>query len=441
MRTALSIALADRAMVTHQEKQLADESVRASKRAAHSWAADVGPGLASVASDNDPGGIATYTLAGAWYGFDLLWMCVLSYPSTVALQLIAARVAVVTGRGLTTNMRAHYSSLFYFFAVARFLFANTFNVAVDLLAMGVALHVFIGGSVAWLTLLSGAASIALQCLVPYARYARIVKWMALAMFAYVGVIVVVEVPWQTVLMRAFVPRVDWNEDYITMLIAVLGTTVSPYLMFAQAEQEVRDGGRRDQKALNGQMRKIRRDTLLRTALSNVAALCMMIAAAATLHLMQKTPVGEPVDMARVLAPLAHGYASHVLAVALIGSALLALPPLAGSAAQAVASSFDWPRGEQRDRRIAWLLVGVTGLGAAAAMVLAVLRVEPVHALYWSAVANGMTVTPVLALLVLLGAKREVVGDFVAHWTVRVLSWFATLATGAAIVAHFVLEFV
>lgn len=299
----------------------------------------------------------------------------------------------------------------------------------------------------WWALMGGGVSIALQWFVPYARYAQVLKWATLAMFAYVGVIMVVAIPWQTVAMRAFVPHVVWSEEYVTMLIAVLGTTVSPYLMFAQAEQEVQEknaAGGRDTAShaqpFDRHMRRIRRDTLLRTALSNAGALCMMIAAAATLHLMQATPTGETVQMARVLEPIAHGYAGRLLGVALIGSALLALPPLAGSAAQALASSFDWPRGERRDRRIAWLLLAVMVAGIVGAVVLAMRHVEPVKALYWSAVVNGMTVTPVLALLVLLSSKREV-GRSVAHWTLRALSWLATLATAATIVAHFVLEFV
>jgi Mn2+/Fe2+ NRAMP family transporter len=420
-----------------------DGSLKGSARPAHSWAADVGPGLVTTASDNDPSGLATYTLAGAWYGFDLLWVCVLTYPSTVALQLIGSRVAAITGRGLTVNMREHYSPLFFYFAVARFLIANTFNITVDVLAMGIALRVFCGGSLAWLTLVSGCASLVLQWHVPYARYAQVLKWLTFAMFAYVGVVLIVEVPWQTVAIRSFVPRVVWNEGYVTMLIAVLGTTVSPYLLFAQAEQEaqdVEDGEPARREALDRKMSKARRDTLLRTALSNAVAICVMIAAAATLHLLQRTPAGQTVQMAAVLEPLTHGYAGHVLALALFGSASLALPPLAGSAAHAVASSFQWRRGEQRDRRIAWLLAAIMAVGMAAAVTLAAYRVEPVTALYWSAIVNGMTVTPVLVLLVLLSSRREAVGDLAAHWSLRALSWFATIATAAVLVAHVVLEF-
>src|SRR5689334_8996739 len=162
-----------------QKKTALDGRMSGAARPAHSWAADVGPGLVTIASDNDPSGIATYTLAGAWYGFDQLWICVLSYPSTVALQLIAARVAAITGRGLTANMRKHDWPPFFYFAVARFLIANTFNIAVDVLAMGVALRVQSGGSLVWLTLLSGCASLGLQWGIAYARYARFLKWLTL----------------------------------------------------------------------------------------------------------------------------------------------------------------------------------------------------------------------------------------------------------------------
>lgn len=413
-------------------------------RVAHSWAADVGPGLVTAASDNDPSGIATYTLAGAWYGFDLLWVCVLTYPSTVALQLIASRVAAITGRGLTANMREHYSPLFLYFAVARFLVANTFNIAVDLLAMGVALRMLSGGSLAWLTLASGAASLLLQWLVPYPRYAQALKWLTLAMFAYVGVVLVVDVPWRTVALRSFVPRVEWDEGYVTMLIAVLGTTVSPYLLFAQAEQEARDddaGESARREALDRKMARTRRDSLVRTALSNAVSIVVMIAAAATLHLSGHTPAGQPVRMAAVLEPLAHRYAGDVLACALIGAASLALPPLAGSAAQAVASSFERVRGERRERLLALSVVALVAAGVALALGLAIRGVEPVKALYWSALVNGMTVTPVLVLLVLLSSAKKAVGDLAAHWSLRALSWLATVATAAVLVAHVVLEVV
>jgi Mn2+/Fe2+ NRAMP family transporter len=425
------------------DKGIPYRGVSASRPAVQSWASDTGPGLATLGSDNDPSGIATYTLAGAWFGYDLLWACVLSYPSMVALQLISTRVAAITGKGLTANMREHYSPVFYYFAVARFLLANSLNIAVDILAVGAAMHVAVGAPVSLLALACGAGSVALQWWIPYPRYARALQWLTLGLFAYAGVIFVIHVPWQEVALRAFVPRIVWKEDYITMLIAVLGTTVSPYLLFSQAQQEVHElkgqasSGRPDGRPKS--LRRVRSDTLLRTALSNSAGLLMMIAAAGVLHAAH-SGAGEPVALARVLEPLAHGYASIVLGAALIGTALLALPLLAGSAAEAVASSFDWPNGEPRDQRVGLLLIAITVLGVIVAMGLDAFAVDPIMALYWSAVVNGMTVTPVLVLLVLLGTRHAAVGDLAAHWSLRALSWLATFVTGAALTAHFVLEF-
>ncbi|MEX3788011.1 NRAMP family divalent metal transporter [Paraburkholderia sp. BR14374] len=416
-----------------------------SSQPARSWAADLGPGLASLGCDNDPSGIATYSLAGAWYGYDMLWTCILSYPSMVALQLVSTRVAAVTGHGLTANMRAHYSPVFFYFAVARFVIANTLNIAVNVMAMAVVIQRFTHGPLWLLTLACGCTSIALQWFIPYARYAQVLKWLMLPMFAYLGVLLIVDVPWHTVVLRSLVPHVEWKEDFVTMLMAVLGTTMSPYLLFSQAEQEAQEEHRQhEQHAARGdrrsseQLRRLRNQTLIRTALSSVAASCMMIAAAATLHSAQTQP-GEPTELSRALEPLLKGYAGPLLGLALVGSALLALPPLAGSAAQAVASSFNWPRGKQRDRRIAVLLVALAGLGTLLGLALGLWRVDPVKALYWSAVVNGMTITPVLVLLVLLSAKREAVGELVAHWSLRALCWLATLTTGVVVVAHFVLD--
>lgn len=420
------------------------EHANRSELPAHAWAADLGPGLGTIATDNDPGGILTYSLAGAQYGFDLLWVCVLSYPSMVALQLVATRVAAVTGKGLTENMREHYARWIFLIAVARFLGANTVNMAADILAMGEAARLMFGGPVVPFMILFAAASIALQWWVPYARYANVLKWLALSLFAYAGVMFATDVPWRAVAWHALVPGFTWSKDYFGMLLAVLGTTVSPYLLFSQAEQEVQE--RADEGRASGerrredpaQLKKMRRDTLVRTLLSNACGALILVAAAITLHATHQ-PVGNAQTAALAIAPVAHGYASPVLGLALLGTALLALPPLAGSAAHAAASSFGWPRGEQRDHRIAGVLVALMVTSAAIALLFHGCGVDPVKACYWSALANGMTVAPVLVLLLLLSRRREAVGEMKTHVVTRALCWLATLATGAALVVHSVLE--
>jgi NRAMP (natural resistance-associated macrophage protein)-like metal ion transporter len=415
---------------------------------AHSWAAHVGPGLVSTATDNDPSGVVTYSLAGAQFGYDMLWTCALSYPSMVAFQLVAARIAAQTGKGLTMNMREHYSRLLFYLAVMRFLIANIFNIAADVVAMGVGAQLLWHGSIPLFAAVFGILSMALQWFVPYARYARFLKWLAACLFAYVGVTVISHTPWQMLAMRAVVPRITWNVDYFTMLLAVLGTTISPYLLFSQAEQQIEEQRPRSQfQAETGdpashtrspQLKKMRHDTLIRTVLSNGVGLFIMAAAAATLHATGHGLTNSS-DAASVLRPFVGEYASRVLGIAFIGTALLALPPLAGSAANAAVSARDRRVGSQRNQPVARALLVVMALGVSIGVALTLAHIEPIRALYWSAVLNGSTATPVMVMLVLLSMKRSAVGDLSAHWTLRALCWLATIFSGAALIARFACE--
>lgn len=415
---------------------------------AHSWAAHIGPGLVSAATDNDPSGVVTYSLAGAQFGYEMLWTCVLSYPSMVAFQLVAARIAAQTGKGLTVNMRKHYSRLLFYLAVTRFLIANVFNIAADVVAMGAGAQLVWHGSVPLFAATFGALSIALQWFVPYARYVRILKWFAASLFAYVGVVVISHTSWQTLAFHAIVPQFTWRAEYFTMLLAVLGTTISPYLLFSQAEQQLEEqrphspsgsmAAHAGDDAGNTRLKEMRRDTLLRTVLSNAVGLFIMAAAATTLHAAGHR-LNDVYDAANVLRPLVDGYAAEVLGIAFIGTALLALPPLAGSAANAAVSARDQLIGRQRNRPVARALLGVMALGVSIGVALTFAHVEPVRALYWSAVLNGSTATPVMVMLVLLSMKRSAFGDLSAHWSLRVLCWLATLFAGVALVARFACE--
>ncbi|ACC74338.1 natural resistance-associated macrophage protein [Paraburkholderia phymatum STM815] len=406
----------------------------------------MGPGLASTASDNDPSGIAAYSLAGAQFGYDMLWLCVLSYPSMVAFQLIASRIAVLTGKGLTTNMREHYARIYFYLAVARFLIANVFNIAADTVAMGVAASLLWHGSVPVFAALGTAVSIVLQLTVRYPRYASLLKWLTLSLFAYAAVVIVLHVSWQTLVWNSLVPHVRWTDHYFSMLLAIIGTTISPYLLFSQATQqleELRLDKQHERTAeyhrlLEQQFRKTRKDTLIRTALSNSAGLVIIAAAAATLYA-HGHGLENIEDAARVLEPVARGYAAQVLALAFIGTALLALPPLAGSAAHSIASVLRSDDKQLENRRITRALLFVMMLGGTLGVALICAHVEPLRLLYWGAVVNGSTATPVMFMLVLLSTKRSAVGDLSAHWVLRCLCWLATAAAMAALVCLFVLE--
>jgi Mn2+/Fe2+ NRAMP family transporter len=403
----------------------------------------MGPGIITTAADNDPAGIVTYSLAGAHFGYDMLWTCVLSYPSIVALQLVSARIAVLTGNGLTTNMRKHYSRLWFFLAVGRFLIANTFNIAADVIAMGLGARLLWGGSTPDFAIGFLMLSIALQWFVPYARYALMLKWLALSLFAYVGVDTALHLPWASLAAKFFVPHIVWSGRYLEMLLAVLGTTISPYLLYSQAEQQIeaqrpqdaRSNDIKFREARRSRLRNNRRETMIRTALSNAVALSIMIAAAATLHANGPVPDSAG-SLASVLTPIAGRFDRPLLGLALISSALLALPPLAGSAAHAVASAVGWPIDEPHNRCIALTLIAILASGGALGVILATIGLDPIRLLYWSAVVNGTTATPVMVLLVLLSTRHSSVGDLSAHRSLRALSWLATVGMGIAVVARY-----
>lgn len=408
---------------------------------AHSWAARIGPGLASTAADNDPSGIATYSLAGAQYGYGMLAATVLSYPFIVALQLVSAHIAAVTGCGLTENLREHDARPVLYFAVARFLLANLLNIVGNIMAMGIGMQLLFHGRAMLWAGVAALLSVALQWFVPYERYARVVQWLAAGLFAYAGVLWVAHTAWDTVAMRSFVPRLESSKDFLEMLLAVLGTTISPYLLFSQAEQEVQELHARvaqrpaaEADAIRERhLRKTRKDIVIRTACSNAAAWLILAATAATLHAADR-PVQTMANAAEALQPLAGPFAPQVLGLLLAGTALLALPPLAGSAATAAASAFGLQHGAARDRRIAQVLLILMAVGSLAAVSLLALRVEPVRMLYLSAVFSGATIAPIIVLIALLSAKPPVVGELRAHWALRAGSWLAAAATSLVVCA-------
>lgn len=413
---------------------------------AHSWAAGSGPGLASTAADNDPSGIATYSLAGAQYGYSMLATSVLSYPFVVALQLVSAHIAAVTGVALTENLRAHDLRPVLYFVVARFLLANLLNMVGNIMAMGIGMRLLFDGDDMLWAVVATLFSVALQWFIPYPRYARFIQWLAAAMFAYVGVMWIAHTPWKLVAMRSLVPHLEWSKSFLEMLLAVLGTTISPYLLFSQAAQEVEElHGRIEQRPpaeadaiREDHLRKTRKAIVIRTACSNAAAWFMLAATATTLNAAGRS-VPTLASTASALDPLAGRFAPQVLGLLLIGTALLALPPLAGSAANAAISAFDVPHGVTRDRRIAHVLLALMAVGLIAAVFLFAFHVEPLRILYLSAVFNGATVAPVIVLIVQLSVKPPTVGELHAHWTLRAGTWLAAAAMSAVLVAWLAAE--
>jgi NRAMP (natural resistance-associated macrophage protein)-like metal ion transporter len=401
----------------------------------------LGPGLITGASDDDPSGIATYSQAGAQFSYDTGWLLVLSWPLMCAIQEISARIGRVTGRGIAGNLKAYYPRSILIGIVVLLLIANTINLGADLGAMAAGLKLVIGGPQLLYVALFGMASGLLQVFVRYDRYVFFLKWLTLALFAYVGVAVVVHIPWGTVANRLVVPHIKWNADYLTVMVAILGTTISPYLFFWQAEEEVEDlkehDGAKPLSRAPGQakseFRRIRIDTYVGMALSNLVALAIVITCAATLAAHGVTNIQTSAQAAEALRPIAGPAVFFVFALGIVGTGLLAVPVLAGSASYAVGEAMGWHVGLARKvsrAREFYLTIGAATLIGAA---LNFTPIDPIKALFWSAVINGVVAVPVMVMMMLLASRPKVMGRFTLPKPLWAIGWISTLVMAAAVV--------
>ena len=409
-----------------------------------SWIKRLGPGLITGAADDDPSGIGTYSQAGALFGFNLLWTILLTYPLMTAIQLVSARVGRVTGKGLASNMRAHYPPWLLYGAVFLLLVANVINIAADLSAMGAAVGLLVHGPEHFYVVFLGLFSIALQIFVPYDRYANFLKWTALSLLAYVAVAVIVPIRWPDVARAVVLPHVSLTSDYLTTVVAVLGTTISPYLFFWQASQEVEEMRaapgqgplRRMPYQAPAQLRRISFDTWIGMGVSNFVAFFIMLTAAATLHL-HHIDVKTSADAARALEPLAGRFAYVLFALGIIGTGLLALPVLAGSAAYAAAGSFRWRSSLALHLTLAREFYAVIALAIVGGVAITFMHFDPIRALYWSAVINGVTAVPIMIVMMLMARSRRVMGQFAVTGPLAWGGWLATLAMAVASIGVFV----
>lgn len=410
------------------------------------WLSKLGPGLITGAADDDPSGIATYSQAGAQFGFGLLWTVLITYPLMVGIQVVCARIGVVTGHGLATNIRRHYPKTLLYFIVGALLLANIINIAADIAAMGDAMKLVLGGRAHWYAIGFGVVSAALQVMIPYTRYVRILKWLTLALLAYVATVFVVKVPWGSVATGLVTfPRLPWKAGYITTIVAVFGTTISPYLFFWQAAQEVEDlhadpGARALKYApaeAKASLDRIKVDTYIGMGFSNLVAFTIMLTFAVTLHLHGVTDIASSAQAAEALKPIAGDFAFLLFSLGIIGTGMLAIPVLAGSAAYAIAETFEW-RGSLEDApsvapRFYAIIVLATLLGIG--MIYA--PIDPIKALYWSAVVNGVVSIPIMAVMMLMAARRDIMGTLTVSRRLKVLGWACTGVMAAAVVAMFV----
>lgn len=401
----------------------------------------LGPGLITGASDDDPSGIATYSQAGAQFGFGLTWVMLFSWPLMCAIQEISARIGRVTGRGIAGNLKRHYPGGMVYAVVLLVVSANVINLGADLGAMAAALKLLIGGPALLYVALFGLVSVLLEVFSRYSRYVSVLKWLTLSLFAYVGVAFVVQIPWPTVARSLVMPSVTFNADYLTAIVALLGTTISPYLFFWQAEEEVEEVRERvDAKPLlrapdqaPAEFRRIRIDTYVGMAISNAVALFIILTTAATLHAHGVSDIQTSAQAAEALRPIAGPLAFFVFALGIIGTGLLALPVLAGSSAYALGETFGWHVGLARKPRRAKAFYGAIAVATLIGAALNFSPIDPIKALFWSAVINGIVAVPIMALMMHMSSRRAVMGSFKLHPGLKVVGWLATLVMTAAAV--------
>ena len=404
----------------------------------------LGPGLITGASDDDPSGIATYSQAGAQFGYALGWVMLFSWPLMCAIQEISARIGRVTGRGIAGNLKRHYAPSLLYGIVALLTIANTINLGADLGAMAAALRLLIGGHQLFYVAVFGLLSILVEVFARYSRYVSILKWLTLSLFAYVGVAFMVELPWGTVGFSLVVPDVQWNAGYLTLLVAILGTTISPYLFFWQAEEEVEETKERvGAKPLTrapaqaaGELWRIRLDTIIGMGLSNFVALFIILTTAATLHANGITDIQTSSQAAQALRPIAGDFAFFVFALGIIGTGFLALPVLAGSSAYAIGEAFGWHVGLTRKPRRAKAFYVTIAVSVAVGGALNFSPLDPIKALFWSAVINGVVAVPVMFTMMLLSSNTAAMGNFVLPPVLKSIGWIATVVMVGAAVGMF-----
>jgi len=404
----------------------------------------LGPGLITGAADDDPSGIGTYSQAGAQLGYGISWTMLLTLPLMVAIQEISARVGRVTGRGIAGNVCRFYSTIVLNIVVALLFVANTINIAADLAAMGDALKLLIGGPSFVYVVVFGVASVAAQIFFDYQHYSAVLKWLTLSLFAYVGALAFAHVAWGEAVRGLVIPQIQWKPEFFTTLVAVLGTTISPYLFFWQASQEAEEQRidadkkplKKQQAHADSEFHRIRVDTIAGMGFSAMIALAIIMTAAATPHANGKTDIETSAQAAEALRPVAGAFAEIIFALGIIGTGLLAVPVLAGSAAYAIGEGRKWRVGLARKPKEAVSFYAVLALSAGIGIALNFTPISPIAALYWSAVVNGVLAVPVMVLLMMMVRRADVMGRFLVGGALYWLGWLSTAAMTICVAAMF-----
>jgi Mn2+/Fe2+ NRAMP family transporter len=421
-----------------------DRAEQAARRMKRAQFGRLGPGLITGAADDDPSGIATYSQAGAQFGVDMLWTVAFTYPLMVAVQLISARIGRVTGLGLAANLVRIFPRPVVAGLVFLLFVANTINIGADIAAMGAAAQLIAGGHQTLFAILLAGVSLGLQLFVPYHRYVHFLKWLTLSLFAYVGVAFMVQIDWPQVLAHLLLPQVRLTGAALVVVVAVFGTTISPYLFFWQSSEEVEELEARHEPdllhegaaAARTDLARIRLDTLVGMAFSNLVAFFIILATAVTLHAAGKTDIATSAQAAEALRPVAGPVAFLLFSLGIIGTGMLALPVLAGASAYAVSETLGWETGLEHWPWEARGFYAVIATGIVAGLAVVFSPLDPIRALFWSAVVNGLISVPIMAAMMVVAMRRHEMGRYVATRSQLVFGWAATGAMAVAVIAMF-----
>ncbi len=405
----------------------------------------VGPGLVTGVADDDPSGIVTYSQAGAQFGFNMLWTMPLAYPLMATIQVLCARIGRVTGRGLSANMKIAFHPLILISLVLLLLIANILNIAADIAAMGEVAQLVTGVNWHIMTFVFVLLTVALQIFIPYRHYVFFLKWLSLSLLAYGAVLFTVHVPWSKVIWSTFFPSFTWNGESAAVVVGIFGTTISPYLFFWQASQEVEDmhlrnevslfdGGRADAKM---ELRRIQWDTWSGMLYSNVAAYCIILATGVTLHAAGIYDINTAAQAASALRPLAGEFAFLLFALGILGVGLMGVPVLAGSAAYALSEVFGWRSSLEDSATQASKFYSIIAVSVLGALLIQYSPISPMKALFWSAVINGIVAVPLMIAIMLLSSKTSLMGFYVASPAMKILGWLATGIMAVAAIYLFI----
>ena len=393
----------------------------------------LGPGIVTGAADDDPSGIATYSQVGAQFGFTMLWTMLLTYPLMAGIQEISAWIGRVTGVGLAGNIRRHYAPLVVNTLVAFLLIANVINLGADIGAMGSALQLIAGGPALLYSIVFGVISVIAAIVFPYKQYAQYLKWTTLVLFVYAGTALIVHIPLKLVLLGTFIPSLSFSNSYLIALTAVFGTTISPYLFFWQASVEVAEqkSAPREKPLKDAphqapaQLERMRSGTYLGMALSNIIAFFIILDTAAVLHAHGITNIQTPAQAAEALRPLAGELAFLLFSIGIIGTGLIAIPVLAGSSAYALAEALKWPIGLERKLQRAKGFYAILAVATLIGVALNFTAINPIKALFWSAVINGLAAVPIMIVMMLMTTNKKITGELRLPTLQKVIGWIAT----------------